>query len=68
MRENFQFRDFRFEIRYKTFRIDSIQKKIRPKFFDFVIFSLFGHFGRKATKSEQKNFTQEKNFISRFPV
>ena len=35
----------------------------RPKFFDFVIFfHYFGHFGRKTTKSHEKNFTREKIF------
>ena len=59
--KNFRLRDFRFKIRFATFWIDSDQKICRPKFFNFVIFSLFGPFDRKATKSEQKNFTR-KNF------
>ena len=41
MGKNFRFRDFRFKIRFKTFWIDSDQKKFRPKFFDFAIFCHF---------------------------
>ena len=38
------------------------KKFFRPKFFTFVIFCYFGHFGRKTTKSHEKNFTLEKIF------
>ena len=36
--------------------------KLRPKFFDFVIFSLFWSFGRKKQSPTKKNFTREENF------
>ena len=62
MEKNFRFRDFWFKIRFETFWIDSDQKNFRPKFFDLVIFSLFWSFWPKKTKSDEKNFTREKNF------
>ena len=60
--KNFRFWDFCFKIRFKAFWSDSDQKNFRPKFFDFVIFSLFWSFWPKKTKSDEKNFTREKIF------
>ena len=49
------------KIRFKTFWIDSDKKVFSTKFFDFVIFHHFGHFGWK-NKVPRKNFTREKIF------
>ena len=63
MRKNFRNRDFRFKIRFGPFWIDSDQKKIfDQKFLPLSFFRYFGHFGRKTTKSHEKNFTREKIF------
>ena len=88
MGKNFRFRDFRFKIRFETFRIEPDQKNvgqnfltlpffhyfcqkwlclrnhfvmeiIRPKFFTFVIFSLYLP---KNDLVPRKNFTREKIF------
>ena len=59
----FWFRDFRFEIRFKPFWIDSDQKNFFDQnFLPLSFFHYFGHFGRKTTKSHEKNFTREKIF------
>ena len=60
-----KFFDFEiFDLKYVSKHSEAIPTKkiFRPKFFAFVIFSLFGHFGRKTTKSHEKNFTREKIF------
>ena len=65
--KNFRFRNFRFKIRFKPFWIDSDQKKFFDQnFLPLSFFRYFGHFGRKTTKSREKNFTREKVSISRF--
>merc|ERR1711954_239282 len=59
----FRFRDFRFKMRFKPFCIDSDQKKFFDQnFLPLSFFHYFGHFGRKTTKSHEKNFTREKVF------
>ena len=61
--KNFRFRDFRFKIRFKPFWIDSDQKIFFDQnFLPLSFFRYFGHFGRKTTKSDEKNFTREKIF------
>ena len=57
MGKKFRFRDFRFKIRFETFRIDSDQKKFFDQnFLTLSFFHYFGPFGRKTTKTEQKEF------------
>ena len=56
----FQFRNFQFE----TFWIDSDNKKFRPK---FLTWSFFHYFGQKR-QSPRKEFSREKNSISRLSV
>ena len=59
MGKNFRFRDFRFKIRFETFWIDSDQKNFFDQnFLTLSFFHYFGHFGRKTTKSHEKNFTR----------
>ena len=53
------FWDFRFEIRFKTFLIDSGQKNFDQNFLALPFFHYFGNFGQKMTKS-QKKFCNEK--------
>ena len=60
----FRFRYFHSKMRFETFWINS-DKKIRPKFFDFVIFCFFS---RKTTDFQQKILHGKKFSISRFSV
>ena len=63
MTKNFRFWDFRLKIRFKLFWIDSDQKNFFDQnFLPLSFFRYFGHFGRKTTKSHEKNFTREKIF------
>ena len=60
--KTFRFYDFCFEIRFKVFLIHS---EI-PKFFDFVIFSLFWSFRQKKTNSHKKKLHGKKFSVLRF--
>ena len=65
--KKFRLQDVRFKIRFETFWVDSEQKF----FFDqnslpLSFFHYFGYFGRKTTKSHEKNLHGKKFSISRF--
>ena len=61
-REKFSISRIWFKIRFETFWIDSDQKNYDPNFLTLSFFHYFGHFGRKTTDSQEKNFTREKFF------
>ena len=59
--KKFRFWDFRFKIRFKTFKsipTKKVKKIFRPKFFDLAIFSLFW----PKNECPRKNFVMGKNF------
>ena len=57
-----------FDLKYVLKHSESIpaKKNFEQSCLDFVIFSLFWAFGRKTTKSEQKNFSRKKFRIRDF--